>query len=85
MKSLIEAAREIVEGPNDQISLDIDFTYQGSWKTGLSKHRLKHKAQSNKQTIIITGKKKDILAYLQSKEYDMDKEDIKDIYPELFE
>jgi DNA-directed RNA polymerase subunit F len=33
----------------------------------------------------ITGTKKDILAYLQSEFYEMDDEDIKELYPELLE
>jgi hypothetical protein len=42
-----------------------------------------HAESSQAGTFEVTGKKKDILAYLQSEFYDMDADDIEEYYPEL--
>ena len=71
--------------PNDVIEIDIDFAGSDSDLKKLSK---KHKLEVDEYQpgmVLLKGKKKDILDYLQSYEYDMDPEDIKDLFPELLE
>jgi hypothetical protein len=71
--------------PNDIIEIDIDFAGSDSDLRKLSK---KHKLEVDEYEpgmVLLKGKKKDILDYLQSDEYDMDPEDIKDLFPEILE
>jgi hypothetical protein len=71
--------------PNDIIEIDIDFAGSDSDLRKLSK---KHKLEVDEYQsgmVLLKGKKKDILDYLQSDEYDMDPEDIKDLFSELLE
>jgi hypothetical protein len=71
--------------PNDVIEVDIDFAGSDSDLRKLSK---KHKLEADEYEpgmVILKGKKKDILDYLQSDEYAMDAEDIEGLFPELLE
>jgi hypothetical protein len=61
---------------------DIDFVGDaGHIMAAERKFKIKFKKHSAGYDI--SGEKKDIVAYLQSDDYGMDSEDIKDIYPEL--
>lgn len=67
-----------------KITLDIDW--DGSSKERLDserKYKLKLKPHNNGANV--TGDKKDILKYLLSKDYGMDKADVEDLFPELYE
>lgn len=79
-KSLIEEIHTILEGPNDKITIDVDFLFVDNWESLLKKYKISYKTMS----ILLTGKKKDLLNLLRSKGYDMDEVDIKDNYPELY-
>jgi hypothetical protein len=62
--------------------VDIDHTGEGI-PAAAKKYKLKFKKHSN--GFDVSGEKKNILAYLQSKEYDMDSDDIEELFPELME
>ena len=62
--------------------VDIDHTGEGI-EGAAKKYKLKFKQHRN--GFDISGEKKNILAYLQSKEYDMDSDDIEELFPELLE
>ena len=64
--------------------LDIDFAGDESEMDGMSsKYKIKMKKGKIKGTALVAGENKNILAYLQSDDYDMDDENIMDIYPEV--
>jgi len=63
-------------------SVDIDHTGEGI-PAASKKYKLKFKKHRN--GFDVSGEKKNILAYLQSKEYDMDSDDIEELFPELME
>lgn len=63
-------------------SVDIDHTGEGI-PAASKKYKLKFKKHRNGYDV--SGEKKNILAYLQSKEYDMDSDDIEELFPELME
>ena len=75
--------------PNEVITVDADMSFDNEREAaaGWKKFNLKVKALTGGQGTEheIIGKKKDILAYLQSEYYEMDDEDIKEFYPELLE
>lgn len=79
--------------PNDIITIDLDMAWDDSdteedkaAKDAFKKYNIKVKeVKSNPGTFNVTGKKKDILGYLQSEFYEMDADDIKEYYPELLE
>ena len=79
--------------PNDIITIDLDMAWDDSdteedkaAKDAFKKYNIKVKeVKSNPGTFNVTGKKKDILGYLQSEFYEMDADDIKEFYPELLE
>jgi hypothetical protein len=79
------------KSPNDVVTVDADLSYEDGDKKFVEsiwkKFNLKVKPNGANGAVghDITGKKKDIIAYLQSEYYEMDDEDIKDIYPELME
>jgi len=77
------------KNPNEVITVDADMAYDNPMDAKLvfNKFNLKVKEVKGGQGTEheITGKKKDILAYLQSEFYEMDDEDIKEFYPELLE
>ena len=65
---------------------EIDINWMGDKKDvkfAMTKYKIKIKTTSN--GAILSGDKQKILAYLQGKDYDMDAEDIEDLYPELME
>ena len=62
--------------------VDIDHTGEGI-PAASKKYKLKFKA--HRHGYDVSGEKKNILAYLQSKEYGMDSDDIEDLFPELLE
>ena len=71
--------------PNEKTEIDIDFSGDDSDLKNLEK---KYGVKANEYEpgmVLLTGKKKDLLAYLQSPEYDMDPMDIEDLFPELLE
>ena len=63
-------------------NVDIDHTGEGI-PAASKKYKLKFKKHRN--GFDVSGEKKNILAYLQSKEYDMDSDDIEELFPELLE
>ena len=63
-------------------NVDIDHTGEGI-PAAAKKYKLKFKKHRN--GFDVSGEKKNILAYLQSKEYDMDSDDIEELFPELME
>jgi hypothetical protein len=54
-------------------------------KAAFKKYKIKVDGTGEPGTYEVTGKKKDILAYLQSEFYEMDDETIEEYYPELLE
>ena len=73
------------KSPNDEAEADIDFAGSDSDLKKVSKKFKLEVDEYEPGMVMLKGKKKDILAYLQSTEYDMDSEDIKDLFPELLE
>jgi len=79
--------------PNEIITIDLDMVWNDSnteedkaTRDAFKKYNIKVKeVKSNPGTFNVTGKKKDILGYLQSEFYEMDADDIKEFYPELLE
>ncbi len=82
--------------PNDVITIDLDMAWDDSnpeedkaAKAAFKKYKIKVnsllKYTGEPGTYEVTGKKKDILAYLQSEFYEMDDEAIEEYYPELLE
>ena len=73
--------------PNEIITIDLDMVwgdYPSIMMNAFKKYNIKVKeGKSNPGTFNVTGKKKDILGYLQSEFYEMDADDIKEFYPEL--
>lgn len=65
----------------------IDADYIGDrYFTNVSQRQFKIKIKpTGKSTADITGEKKNIIAFLQSDDYGMDDQDIKDLFPELLE
>ena len=63
-------------------NVDIDHTGEGV-DAAAKKYKLKFKKHRN--GFDVSGEKKNILAYLQSKEYNMDSDDIQELFPELME
>ena len=65
-----------------KVTIDIDHTGEGI-PAASKKFKVKFKEKSIGYDL--SGEKKDVLAYLQSKDYDMDSETIEDLFPELLE
>jgi hypothetical protein len=64
--------------------LDIDFAGDETEMDGIAtEYKIKMKKGKIKGTALVAGENKNILAYLQSDDYDMDDENIMDIYPEV--
>jgi hypothetical protein len=81
-ESVQEASK--LTGGRGKAEIDINWLgSSGDAKFISTKYKIKIKKTSN--GAILSGDKQKILAYLQGKEYDMDAEDIKDLYPELVE
>lgn len=64
-------------------TIDVDHTGEGI-PAAQRKYKIKFKRNRFGGTDI-SGDKKNILAYLQSKDYDMDSDDIEEFFPELLE
>jgi|694.fasta_scaffold25733_10 hypothetical protein len=83
------AEKLTAKNPNDVVTIDADMAYDDprDAKVAFNKYKIKVKEIKGGQGTEheITGTKKDILAYLQSEFYEMDDEDIKELYPELLE
>jgi hypothetical protein len=77
--SIIEAKLKAGKG---KAKIDIDHEGDGIKAT---EKKFKVKFKKTKDGFDLSGEKKNILAYLQSKDYDMDPEDIEDLFPELME
>ena len=78
---LIENLRP--KNPNKTSTIDIDIVNPGKAMGVMKKFGLKAgkpRKMGGATGVEITGKNKDLLAYLTSKDYDMDKEDIKDLF-----
>lgn len=79
--------------PNEVTTVEVDMGWDDSdpeedkaAKEAFKKFKIKVKeTKSNPGTFEVTGKKKDILAYLQSEFYEMDDETVEEFYPELLE
>jgi hypothetical protein len=73
---------EKLKAGRGKANIDIDHTGEGIPEAS-KKYKLKFKKHRN--GFDVSGEKKNILAYLQSKEYDMDSDDIEELFPELLE
>jgi len=73
------------KSPDDEAEADIDFAGSDSDLKKVSKKFKLEVDEYEPGMVMLKGKKKDILAYLQSPQYDMHPEDIKGIFPELLE
>ena len=66
-----------------KVTIEIDYAGDNPKQVEQSfKVKLK---KTGKDGYDLSGEKKNVLAYLQSKDYDMDPEDIEDLFPELLE
>ena len=85
--SVVKESTEITEklkAAKGKSVLDIDFAGDDSEMDGMSKkYKIKMKKGKIKGTALVAGENKNILAYLQSDDYEMDDENIADIYPEV--
>ena len=84
-ESEVTEAKIKSKSPNDDAETDIDFAGSDSDLKRVSKKYNLEVDEYEPGMVMLKGKKKDILAYLQSPEYDMDSEDIKDLFSELLE
>lgn len=81
------------KNPNQVETVEVDMAWDDSdkeedkaAKAAFKKFNIKVKgANGQPGTYEVTGKKKDILAYLQSEFYEMDDETVEEYYPELLE
>ena len=74
-----------VKKPNELATIDIDYIGNSSDRSQSErKHRIKIK-MTGRQMADVTGKKGDIVKFLQGDAYAMDDEDIEDLFPELLE
>jgi len=97
MKSYAEVDEALKsESPNDTITIELDMAWDNSdpeddkaAKAAFKKFKIKVAPSlghhNSAGTFEVTGKKKDILAYLQSEFYEMDADTIEEFYPELLE
>ena len=82
-KEDLDEAKKL-KGGKGKAEIDINFAGdKKDIKFATTKYKIKMKPHSD--GAIITGDKQKILAYLQGQDYDMDPEDIEDLYPELME
>jgi hypothetical protein len=77
------------KNPNDEVTVDVDMAYDNPRDAAIvfKKFNVKVKEIKGGQGTEheVTGKKKDVLAYLQSEWYEMDDDTVKQYYPELLE
>ncbi len=80
--------------PEEVTSIELDMAWDDTdaeedkaAKDAFKQHNIEVEEVEGVQpgTYEMTGKKKDILAYLQSEFYEMDADDIKEYYPELLD
>jgi hypothetical protein len=79
--------------PEEVITIDLDMAGpddaadEKAAKASFKKFKIEVKPNGNNNGMghDVTGKKKDILAYLQSEFYEMDDETIQEYYPELLD
>jgi hypothetical protein len=75
--------------PNETETVEVDMSYDDKKEAAMAWKKFKltvveiEGGQGTEHEV--TGKKKDILAYLQSEYYEMDDESIEEYYPELLE
>jgi len=68
-----------------KVTIDIDYINDDDTAPGdEKKYKVKIKTSKSKGTADVTGEKKNVLAFLTG-DYDMDEEDIEDLFPELLE
>lgn len=80
---LVERLR--LRNPNKVATIDIDYIGSSSdINQSQRQHNIKIK-KTGRQMADVTGKKGDIVAFLQGDAYAMDDEDIEDLFPELLE
>jgi len=79
------AERLRLRSPNKTTTIDIDYIGSSSdINQSQRQHNIKIK-KTGRQMADVTGKKGDIVAFLQGDAYAMDDEDIKELFPELLE
>ena len=87
------AEKLTAKNPNEVETVEVDMAWDDSdkeedkaAKAAFKKYKITVKgANGQPGTYEVTGKKKDILAYLQSEFYEMDADAIEEYYPELLE
>ena len=89
VRALILNEKLKAKKPSDKITIDVDLDYEPGDKyaeKAFKKYKLK--VEPNGATEVsfdVTGKKQDIIDYLQSPYYEYEDEDVTEIYPELLE
>ena len=84
MESVV-AERLTIRKPNELATIDIDYIGNASDRSQSEReYNIKIK-MTGRQTADVTGKKGDIVKFLQGDAYAMDDEDIEDLFPELLE
>ena len=83
----LQALKEEVD---ETVTIDLDMQWEADESEDVQKifsdHNIKVSGETGRPgTYQVTGKKKDILAYLRSEFYDMDEADIEYLYPELLD
>ena len=73
------------KSPNEVEAVEVDMAYDDKKDAEEAWKKFNLKVKEIKGDHIVTGKKKDILAYLQSEFYEMDEDSIKEFFPELLE
>ena len=74
---------ERLRAGSGKTTVDVDYIGD-SYFTNVSQRKFKLKIKpTSRSTADITGEKKDIIAFLQTDDYGMEDEDIKDLFPEL--
>ena len=82
-KESVDEAKKLKGGKG---KAEIDINWDGNNKDAkFAQTKYKIKLKQTRDGAILTGDKQKILAYLQGQDYDMDAEDIEDLYPELME
>lgn len=74
--------------PNNKSTIDIDVHNPAQAKSSMAKFGLKPgsvRKAGGASAMTVSGKNKDLLAYLTSNDYDMDPEDIKDLFGNILE
>lgn len=83
----LQALKEEVD---ETVTIELDMQWEADENDDVQKifsdHNIKVSGETGRPgTYQVTGKKKDILAYLRSEFYDMDEADIEYLYPELLD